>query len=166
MNKNEATNIPDPAQPLRSIKQEAFAIAVAAGKTNKQAAIDAGYAKNSAPQQAHDLITSPSVIARVSTLTRMALDERGITPDYLISKAFELVEKCLNQTYLDKFGNAHDKAPDSRGTMAAIEYLSKLLGMLDANADQGEDNGILMSAAERRAKFRAILAAAGAKLEE
>ncbi len=69
-------------------KQQAFAVAVAAGSTLTDAARDAGYSPTSPDSTGALLVQNPKVAKSIIDL----MEEQGLTDEFLLSKHKELIE--------------------------------------------------------------------------
>ena len=71
-----------------AIKRKKLIAGIVAGKTQKQAAIDAGYSKKTAETQASQILKEPQVKSNLEK----ALDKAGLTDKRLADKHIELLD--------------------------------------------------------------------------
>jgi len=72
----------------------------------RKAAIDAGYAENSASVAASRLKNNAKIKAYLAEVSAISSEKVGVTQEYVISNLKEMVERCMQKAkVLDKKGN-------------------------------------------------------------
>jgi hypothetical protein len=109
------------------------------GKTASRAALDAGFGVVEA-RSPYKLMPPDEMRRRFQEIA----EKRGLTLDRVVGKIGEHLEARANQTLNGKEVTVSD-APDNRVQQKAIEQLTTLLGMGDAQKAQGGASSVTLS---------------------
>lgn len=131
---------------LRNMRHERFAQGLAAGKSAKQAYIDAGYKArgNSAESSAHHLSRKPKVEARVEELNRAAETDAILTRREVLETLTAIVrQERTEDAVLQRLGTIVEVRPSMSAVIAAIKQYAELERWGDRNAgNPGEVDAI------------------------
>jgi hypothetical protein len=126
-------------EPLEDTRHEAFAQALAAGRSTAQAAIDAGYAPSTAAANGRRLATRPEVAARIEALRAVALPAAGpIAMPEAPAAALPTRETVL-RGLADALGEARGQG-NIMAQLRALELMGKELGMFGQRSEARPDN--------------------------
>lgn len=116
-------------------KQRGLIKGIAAGKTNRQAALDAGYGggvnPESASAQASQALNKPNVMSALEA----ALDRAGAT----LEKSAEVIAKAhaAEKTVVTKLGDVVEIGPDHATRLRAAELNGKFRKLLTSGPEEG-----------------------------
>lgn len=136
------------------LKQRAFVREYLKDQNGKQAAIRAGYSKNTAESQASRLLRNAKVRAEIEKKTKFLEEKVLVTKEFVVRGFKEVAERCMQQvpvmefdaeakTYLQKVdedGRTVWKF-DSGGANKALECLGKHLGIFIEKHEHSGPNG-------------------------
>lgn len=146
-----------PMEPLSNPQHDAFARALAEGRSPAQAAIDAGYAPASAATTARRLAARPEVAARIAAL-RAAAPAATPPPDPAAPAPGPLPTR---ETVLRGLADALTEARGQGNIMAqlrALELMGKELGMFGQRQEARPDNPLACLDAQSLLLLRDLLA--------
>lgn len=119
-------------------KQERFCQEYLLDRNGTQAAIRAGYSKESARQQASRMLTNAAILARVRELDTERAQRMAVSQDYVISQLVETYNSCREAEPVLKFdprtGQMKETGMyqfDSKGALKALELMGKHVGMFE-----------------------------------
>jgi phage terminase small subunit len=114
-----------------SEKQKRFVLEYIVDLNGTQAAIRAGYAENSAKQQASRLLTNDDVCAELAKQLKKHLGKAEITVEGVLADLQEIKQRCMQHIpVVDKLGHeTGEYVFDSRGATRALELQGKYLKM-------------------------------------
>ena len=118
-----------------------------------QAAIRAGYSRNTARSIANENLTKPDIQAYLKELIESRNERTKITQDEVIEKIKEVAEVCMQQIPVDEDCSAY-KLVDSAGANKALDMLAKHTGVYEI--DNKQKNSVL-NLAEAAAKIKEAL---------
>ncbi len=136
-------------------KHKAFAEAyISNGANAYQAALDAGYAKNTAKSHSYELLRDERVQAYIAS-RRKELAEQAVTPERVLLELADIGFGQRDFPAYDMFGEEHKRKPSMTARLKALELMGKNLGMfkerLDVDAvDTGQLAGILEQLKEKQ----------------
>ena len=117
-------------------QQERFCQEYVVDYNGTQAAIRAGYKKNSARKQASRLLTNEDILTRVHELQKDQLDRLAISQDYVVLQLLETYKCCREPSPVMRYDPSTGEMEetgiyqfDSKGALRALELLGKHLGM-------------------------------------
>ena len=126
------------AEMLKNLDHEKFCREYVIDHNGTQAAIRAGYAKDTAAQQASRLLRRADIRARVEELNKDVCDALGLKAYWVAARLMEVVDRCLQKVpvkewdyELHEYVETGEWQFDSRGANGALEQLGKYLGMFD-----------------------------------
>lgn len=97
-----------------------------------EAAIAAGYKEKSARQQASRLLTNANIAAYVRILQLIAIEESGLSPEYITRKRMEILDRCLQAVPVEEWDYTEKKKVptgeyifDAKNALKALEALEK-----------------------------------------
>jgi len=102
-----------------------------------QAAIRAGYSKETAQEQSSRLLSNIMVSERISALSIDAAKRNGITQDWVIQNLKSVAERCMQvEPVLDKDGNPTGEFVfQANGANKSLELLGKTAGLFNDKLD-------------------------------
>lgn len=117
-------------------RQDLFCQEYIVDYNGKQAAIRAGYKRDSAEVQASRLLRNAKVLERIRELQHEQVQRLAVSQDYVVMQLVTTYQRCLEATPVFKFnadsGRMEETGTyqfDSRGALRALELLGKHLGM-------------------------------------
>lgn len=124
-------------------KHERFCQEYTIDYNGTQAAIRAGYAQDSAKQQAFRLLQREDVKARIRELQSEQVERLSITSDFVVLELLDTYKSCREATpvmewdYLAKEMVETGKYQfDSKGALRALEMIGKHIGMFEKKSAQ------------------------------
>ena len=112
-------------------RERALVHGVLQGKSQAQAAVDAGYVSKSPGKMASEALQRPDVRA----YARKCLESAGLTPEYGAQKLKEAIDTAM-QYGLSKDGRPVTLGPDHRTRLQGLDQLWKIAGAYpDPKAD-------------------------------
>lgn len=129
-------------------KQRRFCEEYMVDNNGTQAAIRAGFAKESAKQTAHRFKKHKVVQEYIEYLMDQAARRNDVSVDYVLSNLKEVAQRCLQaEPVLDREGNhTGEYRFDSSGANKALELIGKHLKMFTDKVEAtGKDGGPLYS---------------------
>ena len=113
-----------------SIKERKLVQGVLQGKSVRQAAKDAGYARSTAEVKSYGILKRP----RVQSLLTDALERAGITPDRLA----HVLAEGLQATKIMETQDGRKEVPDHRIRLEAYEQATKAYGFVPKSQELPE----------------------------
>ena len=118
-----------------------------------QAAIRAGYEKQSARQQASRLLSQEDILSRIMELQADQVKRLSISQDYVVMQLLDTYKSCREAAPVMKYdydlGEMVETGLyqfDSKGALRALELLGKHLGMYGPkSAPVGQNGGNLLA---------------------
>ncbi len=105
---------------------------IASDYNGTAAAIEAGYKEKSARQQASRLLTNANIAAYVRILQLIAIEESGLSPEYITRKRMEILDRCLQAVPVEQWDYTEGKKVptgkyifDAKNALKALEALEK-----------------------------------------
>jgi len=116
------------------IKQESFCIEYMVDLNATQAAIRAGYSKNSARQIGSENLSKPAIADRIAELQAERVQRTEITADYVLSNLKSVAERCMQAEAVTSFEGGEKVETgeykfEHSGANKALELLGKHLSL-------------------------------------
>jgi hypothetical protein len=99
-----------------TVRQKKFVAGITEGKSQTQAAVDAGYSPSTAPQQGNRMLKKAHIREAITDI----LERKGLSDDYFADRLKDLCEA------------AGEKGPEWSARGRGVEILGKIRGHLDA----------------------------------
>ena len=144
-------------------KQEAFCLEYLIDLNATQAAIRAGYSKDTAQQIGSENLSKPLIAEKIAELKKDRSDRVQIDADYVLSGLKEVAERCMQHIEVkdnDGKGTGEYKFEYS-GANRAYELLGKHLKMFTDKVETDlttQGQSLNLTEVERKAKIAALLA--------
>lgn len=134
-------------------KQQRFCEEYVIDSNGTQAAIRAGYSKNSARQIADQLLTKLDISQRVNELKLEIQKRNEITADFVLNSLKEVALRCMTATPVMVFENGRMQETgeyefDSAGANKALELLGKHLALFNADKKPADQLNLLINSVE------------------
>lgn len=98
------------------------------------AAIEAGYKEKTARQQASRLLTNADIAAYVRILQLIAIEESGLSPEFITQKRMEILNRCMQAKPVEVWDYTERKMVstgeyifDAKNALKALEALQTTL---------------------------------------
>lgn len=131
-------------------KQRAFVSGILKGKSQKQAAIDAGYSKKAARQIGQENMTKPAIARACAEAQKKRSERLQLEEDFELKKGIQLLRMCMEPHLVcDTKGNPvpdedghYVMAFDSKGANMALQTIAKLRGKFVQKVEVGFADGL------------------------
>jgi len=130
-------------------KQELFCMEYMKDLNATQAAIRAGYSKNTAKQIGTENLAKPAVRARIDELLDMRKEKIEVDADWVLNRLMQIVDRSMKQEPVMKWDyekreliETGEYAYDSQGANRALELLGKHLGMFKDKIEHSGNIGV------------------------
>jgi phage terminase small subunit len=146
---------------LENKKHERFCQEYIVDLNATQAAIRAGYSKNTANEQGCRLLAKNNISARVNELQSKVIKKLELTQEWVLEHLKEIVSKSMQEEEVMKFDyqskemlGTGEYIFDSKGANRALELIGKHLGMFTDKLEVKDttDYALKLKAARERAK--------------
>lgn len=121
-------------------KQEMFIQEYLVDLNATQAAIRAGYSKNTATAIGHENLTKPYIRTRIEELQGMRAEKLELSADWVLQRLIAISDRCMKATPVMEWDREEkEMVPtgeymfDSQGANKAIEMVGRHLGMFKDN---------------------------------
>jgi len=146
---------------LENKKHEKFCQEYIIDLNATQAAVRAGYSKNTANEQGCRLLAKSNISARVNELQSKVIKKLELTQEWVLEHLKEIVSKSMQEEEVKKFDyqskemlGTGEYIFDSKGANRALELIGKHLGMFTDKLEVKDttDYALKLKAARERAK--------------
>lgn len=136
-----------PAKKKLTLKQKKFTAEVIKTGNATQAAIKAGYSKNSAKEIGYENLTKPHIKETIQS----AAEKLGINAEYVLGNFKEIAEHNKKKIFVTRNESTHEEMIDCAAVIKSTEMLGKHLSLFTEKLElTGKDGKDIIPEAEQQ----------------